>query len=136
MPLRRHSSGLAPVDSASRNPARELSPAPTVLRTRVGGGVPNQAPSAVTSTAPSPPSVTKAAPTRAGTRPRATTATASGSGTPSSRVTEARSASSSSLGLMRSGAPRSTTARRAAPEVSTAIRGAFGAARTAAMTST
>jgi hypothetical protein len=84
--------------------------------------VPNQAPSASTSTAPSPPSVTKAAPTRSDELARDGE---HGLGQRQIRVESDAGQLHELLvvGLDEVGRPRSTTARNAAPDVSTAMRG-------------
>ena len=87
---------------------------PTVLTTVVGGGVACQAPSAVTSTAPEPPSVASTAPTPRATSTPAAAAAAAGSASMASASPPVSEASSSPLGFIRSGACRSRPARERA----------------------
>lgn len=115
--------------SAMTYPATEESPAPTVLRTWMRGGVAHQAPSAFTSTAPAPPRVamTVRTPRPTSSRPAAML----GSGSPAAAAASSASpsapvswASSSELGLSRSGAASSkwsASRRSGSSEVSTAI---------------
>ena len=118
-----------PATSARMNPATDESPAPTVLATVIRGADAYQAPSALISTAPEPPSVTSTL-----AIPRACSAVAASTISSSSPALAARSkaaasppvscASSSELGLMRSNEPTgnaASTASRLASEVSTAI---------------
>src|SRR5690606_34758043 len=102
-----------PRPPAMRNPASEESPAPTLLRTVSTRAVPNQVPSASTSSCPSAPRLARTA--RAPISRSSPAALAASPTVASGRPTA--SASSSALGFTTSGCPR-RAASRAGPEVS------------------